>query len=56
MLLRRLATVLGFHAVDLCVLAGLAVPDDMAPLDATAERWVPYVMMDVVHLPAAGAA
>jgi transcriptional regulator with XRE-family HTH domain len=53
-LLRRLATALGFHAVDLFILAGLAVPDDLAPLDATAERWAPYVVMDAVHLPAAG--
>ncbi|MEU9375960.1 hypothetical protein AB0D94_19545 [Streptomyces sp. NPDC048255] len=53
-LLRRLATALGFRAVDLFILAGLAVPDDMAPLDVTAERWVPYAVMDAVHLPAAG--
>ncbi|MFE2165875.1 hypothetical protein ACFXB3_12505 [Streptomyces sp. NPDC059447] len=33
---------------------GLAVPDDMAPLDAAAGRWVPYVVMDAVQLPAAG--
>ncbi|MFE2326705.1 hypothetical protein ACFXD5_22730 [Streptomyces sp. NPDC059385] len=35
-------------------LAGPAVPDDMAPLDAAAGRWMPYVVMDAVHLPAAG--
>ncbi|MFB7266096.1 hypothetical protein ACFCXH_28715 [Streptomyces nojiriensis] len=51
-LLRRIAAVLGFHAVDLFILAGLAVPDDMAPSDATAERWAPYIVMNAVHLPA----
>lgn len=29
---------MGFHAVDLFILAGLEVPDDMAPLDTAAER------------------
>ncbi|MFF4370513.1 hypothetical protein [Streptomyces sp. NPDC001594] len=53
-LLRRLAAALGLHAVDLFILAGLEVPDDMAPLDSAASRWVPYVVMDAVHLPAAG--
>ncbi|MDH6142063.1 transcriptional regulator with XRE-family HTH domain [Kitasatospora sp. GP30] len=53
-LLRRLAPGLGFHAVDLFILAGLVVPEDLAPLDAAAERWVPYVVMDAVHLPAPG--
>ncbi|MGE7388195.1 hypothetical protein ACQKM2_22265 [Streptomyces sp. NPDC004126] len=53
-LLRCFATALGFHAVDLFILAGLEVPDDMAPLDTAASRWVPYVVMDAVHLPAAG--
>lgn len=53
-LLRRLAAALGFRAVDLCILAGLAVPDDMTPLDAAAGRWVPHVVMDGVHVPAAG--
>ncbi|MFF2785736.1 hypothetical protein ACFVT6_03015 [Streptomyces sp. NPDC058049] len=51
-LLRRIAPVLGFHAVDLFILAGLAVPDDLAPLDAAAERWAPRIAMDAVHLPA----
>ncbi|WP_460117969.1 hypothetical protein [Streptomyces phaeofaciens] len=49
-LLRRIAPAVGFHAVDLFVLAGLAVPDDMAPLDAAAERWAPYIVMDALHL------
>ncbi|MFD3557544.1 hypothetical protein ACFWWA_36430 [Streptomyces goshikiensis] len=52
-LLRRLAPALGFHAVDLFVLAGLAVPDDMAPLDAAAAIWVKNTVTDAVRLPAA---
>ncbi len=53
-LLRRLATSLGFHAVDLYVLAGVEVPEDLAPLDAEAASRVPYIVMDAVHLPPAG--
>ncbi|MGW0633920.1 hypothetical protein [Streptomyces sp. NPDC002758] len=53
-LLRRLAPALGFHAVDLFILAGLAVPDDMAPLDDTAANWVATTVTDAVRLPAAG--
>lgn len=52
-LLRRIAPALDFHTVDLFILAGLAVPDDMAPLDAAAGQWAPYIVMDAVHLPAA---
>ncbi|MCX5316667.1 hypothetical protein [Streptomyces sp. NBC_00154] len=52
-LLQRIAPAVGFHAVDLFILAGLAVPDDMAPLDAAAERWAPYIVMDALHLPVA---
>ncbi|MFI0966446.1 hypothetical protein ACH4S8_34395 [Streptomyces sp. NPDC021080] len=50
-LLRRIAPALGFHAVDLFVLAGLEVPDDLAPSDAEASRWTPYMVMDAVRLP-----
>ncbi|MEU9086217.1 hypothetical protein [Streptomyces sp. NPDC048357] len=53
-LLRRLAPALGFHAADLFILAGLAVPDDLAPLDAAATPWIACIVMDAVHLPAAG--
>ena len=53
-LLRQIAPALGFHAVDLFLFSGLAVSDHLAPLDALAERWVPYIVMDAVHLPAAG--
>ncbi|MEV0494892.1 hypothetical protein [Streptomyces atratus] len=50
-LLRRIAPAMGFHTVDLIILAGQAVPDDMAPLDAGAERWAPYIVMDAARLP-----
>ncbi|GLW56021.1 hypothetical protein [Kitasatospora phosalacinea] len=53
-LLRRLAPALGLHAADLFVLAGLPVPDDLAPLDAMAAQWAPHLVEDCVHLPAAG--
>ncbi|MFE3942453.1 hypothetical protein ACFXPV_11380 [Streptomyces sp. NPDC059118] len=53
-LLRRLAPALGFHGVDLFILAGLAVPDDMAPLDAAAAMWMKNTVVDAVRLPAAG--
>lgn len=53
-LLRRLAPALGFHALDLFVLAGPAVPEDLAPLDATAARCVRDAVLDALHLPAAG--
>ncbi|MET7690771.1 hypothetical protein ABZT06_22825 [Streptomyces sp. NPDC005483] len=32
-------------------LAGLAVPDELAPLDAAAERWAPHIVLDALHLP-----
>ncbi|MFI7499625.1 hypothetical protein ACIBVL_14205 [Streptomyces sp. NPDC049687] len=51
--LRRLASALDFHAADLFILAGLAVPDDVAPLDATAANWVAHTVTDTVRLPAA---
>lgn len=41
----------GLHAVDRLVLGGLAVPDGLAPLDASAARWVPSLVMDAAHLP-----
>ncbi|MBD0736289.1 hypothetical protein [Streptomyces sp. CBMA29] len=52
--LGRIAAALGFHAVDLFLLAEIAVPDDMAPLDAGAGRWAAELVQDAVHLPAAG--
>ncbi|WP_329235981.1 hypothetical protein OG488_33280 [Streptomyces sp. NBC_01460] len=53
-LLRRLAPAVGLHALDLFILAGGAVPDDVAPVDAAAEQWVGHMVIDGVHLPAAG--
>ncbi|MGW6393261.1 hypothetical protein ACWFR1_22740 [Streptomyces sp. NPDC055103] len=53
-LLRRLAPALGFQAADLFVLAGRAVPDDLAPLDATAAKWAADTVTDAVRLPEAG--
>ncbi|WP_406293477.1 hypothetical protein OG948_02630 [Embleya sp. NBC_00888] len=52
-MLRRIAPALGFQTVDLFILAGVAVPDDLAPLDGAAEEWAPYIVMDAVHLPVA---
>ncbi|MFC9326212.1 hypothetical protein [Kitasatospora sp. NPDC057015] len=45
-LLRRLAAASGLHAVDLFVLAGMPVPDDLVPSDAAAARWVPDIAQD----------
>jgi transcriptional regulator with XRE-family HTH domain len=53
-LLRQLGPALGFHTLDLFILAGLAVPDDMAPLDATAAIWVRNTVTEAVRLPTAG--
>ncbi|MFG1810921.1 hypothetical protein [Streptomyces sp. NPDC049040] len=53
-LVRRLASALGFHAVDLLILAGLEVPSDLEPLDPAAELWVPRIVTEAVHLKAAG--
>ncbi|WP_329118218.1 hypothetical protein [Streptomyces sp. NBC_01465] len=53
-ILRRLAPALGFHTADLFILAGLDVPDDLAPLDAGANQWASDIVMDGVRLPTAG--
>ncbi|MFJ4575551.1 hypothetical protein ACIP4W_29895 [Streptomyces sp. NPDC088846] len=50
-LLRKLGPALGLHAEDVFVIAGATVPDDLAPLDAEARRWVPYVVEHAVDLP-----
>ncbi|MFF0479425.1 hypothetical protein [Streptomyces sp. NPDC004284] len=52
-LLRRLGPALGFHATDLFILAGLAVPDDLAPLDATTAQWTASTVTAAARLPAA---
>lgn len=51
--LRQVGPELGFHAVDLFILARLAVPDEMAPLDASAATWVKSTVTDAVLLPEA---
>ncbi|MEU9974280.1 hypothetical protein [Streptomyces sp. NPDC051014] len=53
-LLRRLAPALGFRAVDLFILSGRAVPEDLAPLESAAAQWVVSTVTDAVRLPAAG--
>jgi transcriptional regulator with XRE-family HTH domain len=53
-MLRLLAPALGFHAVDLFILAGWAVPEDLAPLDATAAKWVASMVTDAARLPETG--
>ncbi|MDQ1051091.1 hypothetical protein [Streptomyces sp. V4I2] len=53
-LLRRLASVLGYYAADLFVLAGAPVPEDLAPLDATAVPLVPQLVRSAVSLPPEG--
>jgi hypothetical protein len=49
-LLRQLAPALNLHAADLFVLAGAAVPDEMAPLDAKARGSVPHLARDAMRL------
>ncbi|MEV4535495.1 XRE family transcriptional regulator [Asanoa sp. NPDC049518] len=49
-LLRRLAPVLGLHAADLFVVAGLEVPEDLAPLAARDESRVERVVRHAVLL------
>ncbi|MEV6541858.1 hypothetical protein [Streptomyces sp. NPDC051665] len=50
-LLQRLAPALHLHAADLCVIAGVAVPDELAPLDARAGVVLPDLVRDVMGLP-----
>ena len=50
-LLRRLAPALHLHAADLCVIAGVAVPDELAPLDVRAGGRVPYLVENAMSLP-----
>jgi hypothetical protein len=42
--LRQLAPAFGLHAADLFVLAGVAVPDELAPLDAEARGTLPHLV------------
>lgn len=50
-LLRRLGPALGLHAVDVFVIAGATIPDDLEAVDADARRWVPDVVRHAVELP-----
>ncbi|MEV5576058.1 hypothetical protein AB0L06_39000 [Spirillospora sp. NPDC052269] len=51
-LLRELAQALDLHAADLFVMAGQPVPDALAPLDASAGRYLDDLVPDVICLPA----
>lgn len=50
-LLRRLAPALGLHTADVFAIAGADIPEDLAPLDATAGRDVPRVIREAAGLP-----
>jgi hypothetical protein len=50
-LLRRLAPALDLHAADLFVIAGVNVPDDLAPVDHAAGSLVPELVRKAVALP-----
>ncbi|MEU2285527.1 hypothetical protein ABZ614_26945 [Streptomyces sp. NPDC013178] len=50
-LLRRLAPALGWPTADLFAVAGVPVPEELAPLDATAGRLVPHLVKHAVALP-----
>jgi transcriptional regulator with XRE-family HTH domain len=49
-LLRRLAPTLGLHTPDLFVIAGVEVPDDLAPVDSKAGSWVPHLIRNAIAL------
>ncbi|MFI6938587.1 hypothetical protein ACIBI4_04900 [Streptomyces sp. NPDC050418] len=51
--LRCVGPELGVRAVDLYILAGLEVPDEMAPIDASAAPYVRHTVTDAVRLPEA---
>ncbi|MEU7873508.1 XRE family transcriptional regulator [Dactylosporangium sp. NPDC049140] len=53
LLLRRLAPALGLHQSDLFVIAGRQVPDDLAPLDATAASVISSLAWSLTYLPRA---
>ncbi|WP_436774526.1 hypothetical protein [Yinghuangia sp. YIM S09857] len=52
-LLRQIAPIVGFRPVDLFVLAGARIPDDLTPVDASAGRSVANFVLDAIRLPAA---
>ncbi|MFJ9545174.1 hypothetical protein [Streptomyces erythrochromogenes] len=49
-LLRRLAHPLGLHTADLFATAGVALPDDLAPVDESAGRAVPDLVRQALAL------
>jgi hypothetical protein len=49
-LIRRLAPELNLHAADLFVMAEMAVPDDLAPLDVKAGKRVPDLVRQAISL------
>src|ERR1700753_230449 len=49
-LLRRLAPALSLHTSDLFVIAGVDVPDDLAPGDHTTGSWIPVLVRSAVAL------
>lgn len=49
--LRRLAPALGLHAADLFAIAGVEIPDDLAPVDPEAGKRVPYLLRYATALP-----
>ena len=51
-LLTALAPPLGLHAADVFAMAGHAVPDALAPLDASARGHIGPLVMDAICLPA----
>lgn len=53
-LLRAIAPAFGLHAADVFVIAGVPVPDDLAPLDPAAARSISWLMNVLSRLPAEG--
>lgn len=51
-LLRAIAPAFGLHAADVFVIAGVPVPDDLAPLDPAAARSISWLMNVLSRLPA----
>ncbi|WP_328675364.1 hypothetical protein [Streptomyces sp. NBC_00343] len=50
-LLQTLASALHLQTADLCVIAGVAVPEELAPLDARAGVMLPGLVGDAMGLP-----
>jgi hypothetical protein len=54
LLLRQLAVALNLHTADLVVMAGLPLSQDLLPLDARAQVWIPRLVAHAMHLPEEG--